>query len=92
MSVFKNQSKDFLAKLLIFSLLIFSFYTGWPVIWENFPFPPKVQVAQAVDTVIFLTIADSSPWTVPTDWSDVNTIVAIGGGGGGGSTANGGGG
>ncbi|OGY44173.1 MAG: hypothetical protein A2729_00990 [Candidatus Buchananbacteria bacterium RIFCSPHIGHO2_01_FULL_39_14] len=92
MAIFKNQSKDILSKILIFSLLIFSFYTGWPQIWQNQLFPPKVEVAKAVDTVIFLTIADSSPWTVPLDWSDVNTIVAIGGGGGGGSTANGGGG
>ncbi|HEU0155154.1 MAG TPA: hypothetical protein VFQ82_03730, partial [Stellaceae bacterium] len=35
-------------------------------------------------TMIFLTQASASPWTVPADWnSSANTIEVIGGGGGG---------
>jgi hypothetical protein len=42
-----------------------------------------------VDTVVFLTTADTSPWTVPADWNNAaNTIECIGGGGGGGGGRN----
>jgi hypothetical protein len=47
-----------------------------------------------VDTVVFLTSTGANTWTVPSDWSDTNTIEVIGGGGGGARSAagNGGGG
>ena len=57
---------------------------------------PSVPSAHAAATVIFLTTADASPWTVPSDWnSSNNTIEAIGAGGNGtynGSVPSGGGG
>src|SRR3990167_9429085 len=37
---------------------------------------------------VFLTTAQGTSWTVPSDWSDVNTIEAIGGGGTGDSGTN----
>jgi hypothetical protein len=41
-----------------------------------------------MSTVIILTSASSSPWTVPSDWNPAaNTIERIGGGGGGGNSA-----
>lgn len=44
----------------------------------------------AFATVVVLTTADTSPWTVPADWNNSdNSIEAIGGGGGGGSGATG---
>src|SRR5437870_3849654 len=42
----------------------------------------------------YLTTADTSPWTVPTDWNASNNtidLIGAGGGGSGGTTASGGG-
>jgi hypothetical protein len=46
------------------------------------------------DKVVFLTSTGANTWTVPSDWTNVNTIEVIGGGGGGGrpNQANSGGG
>ncbi|MBI1956939.1 MAG: hypothetical protein HYS44_00565 [Candidatus Niyogibacteria bacterium] len=48
----------------------------------------------AADVTVFLRLGDSSPWNIPANWSDTNTIELIGGGGGGrsGSTQGSGGG
>jgi len=52
------------------------------------------QLASDADKVVFLTAASVSPWAVPYDWSDTNTIAVIGPGGDGdtgGTAGNGGG-
>jgi len=38
----------------------------------------------------YLTTADTSPWTVPSDWTTTNTIEIVGGGGSGGAGSSGG--
>ncbi|TSC65983.1 MAG: hypothetical protein CEO21_281, partial [Microgenomates group bacterium Gr01-1014_80] len=43
-------------------------------------------------TTVYLTTADTSPWTVPSDWTNTNTIRTIGGGGAGDNLSTGGGG
>ncbi len=45
--MFKNQSKDIFAQLLIFGLIIYWIFSGFPQIWHNPPVPPEIQKAQA---------------------------------------------
>lgn len=45
-------------------------------------------LAFAAEKVIFLTTTGSNTWTVPDDWTNTNTIEAIGGGGGGAGSDN----
>lgn len=85
--------------LLIFLIIAGWVFSGWPRIWQNPPapldrylagqFPPRVQMAQAATTTIFLTDTALTVWTVPSDWNNnANTIEVIGGGGGGGDGQN----
>lgn len=53
-------------------------------------FTPEHEVRAALSKRVFLTSGTS--WTVPADWTDVDTIETIGGGGHGGSSTGGGGG
>lgn len=52
-------------------------------------FPKKIEETKAATTTVFLTTADTSPWTVPDDWTNTNSIEVISGGGGGVDAANG---
>ena len=86
----KGETKEF---IYTFDAPDFSpyFYLLGPLKIGDFEEAREWQIAADADKVIFLVNGvDSSPWNVPGDWTDVNTIVAIGGGGGGGSNANGG--
>ena len=73
--------------IVVFLIITGWVYSGWPQI---FNFPPKVQEVYAV-TVVVLTSADTSPWDIPSDWNDTNTIEVVGAGGGGGGGGTGGG-
>ena len=73
--------------VFIFLIITGWVFSGWPQI---FNFPPKVQEVYAV-TVVVLTSADTSPWDIPSDWNDTNTIEVVGAGGGGGGGGTGGG-
>ena len=44
--------------------------------------------AQATRKVVYLTTANASPFTIPADWSNTNTIEVIGSGGGGGTSTS----
>ncbi|MFA5877413.1 MAG: hypothetical protein WC880_03550 [Candidatus Paceibacterota bacterium] len=70
-----------LASLFVFSVFIFIGITI---------FTPQHVARAALSKRVFLTSGTS--WTVPADWSDVDTIETIGGGGHGGSSNTGGGG
>jgi len=35
--------------LLVFVIISGWMFSGWPQIWQNPPFPPKIQKAQAAD-------------------------------------------
>ena len=70
-----------LASLFIFGAFIFIGITI---------FTPEHEARAALSKRVFLTSGTS--WTVPADWSDVNTIETIGGGGTGGTNSGGGGG
>ncbi len=50
--------KKFFKFIIIFLVISGWIFSGWPTIWNNPPFPPKVQKARAD------TIADSTPGTV----------------------------
>src|SRR3989338_11009913 len=91
MAIFRNKAKDTLAKLLIFSLFIFSFYTGWPQLWSKLPFPPKVQKVKAT-TLDYTTAGNTETFEVPTGVTSITVKVwgAGGGGGGGGNNIGGG--
>lgn len=78
--------KVFVARGLVFLMVTFWFFSGWPQIWN---FPPKIQLAHA--TTVVLTPGSANPWPIPSDWNDTNTIHVIGGGGGGGGGGTGGG-
>src|SRR3989338_5470154 len=68
----------FLHKCATVSLITMLAFADLPLgIWS-------VPRAHAADTVIILTTANSSPWTVPLDWNNVsNTIEVVGAGGNG---------
>src|SRR3989344_598198 len=88
MPLFKNQSKDVLAKLLIFSLIFYWIFSGFPQIWENPPFPPVIEEMSAASPEVF---AVDGNFTASTGIYAV-TVECWGGGGGGGVINNQGGG
>src|SRR5213075_119063 len=60
---------------------------GSPIQPSDFYFPPSSPTPTTYTTFVFLTTADTSPWTVPADWNNsYNKIEVIGGGGGGSSS------
>jgi hypothetical protein len=83
-------------KKIFIGLLVLSWLlNSWPKVPFT-QFPPKVHDAKAVTCgsgfgtdiggnvcLGFLTTSDTSPWTVPDDWSSVVSIEVVGGGKGG---------
>jgi len=79
--MFMNIIKKLTSILLTFTLIF---------VWSMSGFLFRVQEVSAV-TVVVITTTDSSPWDVPSDWNDTNTIEVVGAGGGGGGGGSGGG-
>lgn len=86
----KIKPKKILKTGLVFLLVTSWLLTGWPGFWSDsyFIFPPKIKEVRAATTTVFLTTTSQTSWTVPDDWTNTNTIEAIGGGGGGAKGSN----
>lgn len=70
-------------KVIAVLLLVASWLlTGYPGFW--------LLPVKAATTTVFLTTADTSPWTVPNNWGGMVSVEVIGGGQGGTNGANGG--
>ncbi len=86
----KRRLKRGLKVGLALMLMVSWTLTGWP----GFPyinFPPEIEKVGAVPEVVVLTSSNNSPWDVPPDWNNTNTVEVIGGGGGGAGGTSGGG-
>ena len=68
---YKKLFKSIAISILVLSWLL----TGYPGFW--------LRPVKAATTTVFLTTADTSPWTVPTNWGGMVSIEVIGGGQGG---------
>lgn len=71
--IIKNSFHNFLLFCFIFLIVTGWIFSGWPQIWQNPPFPPKVQKAYAADTVIFTETCASNP-TQPLNTSTTITV------------------
>src|SRR3989338_5255204 len=91
MAIFRNKFKDTLAKLLIFSLIFYWIFSGWPQIWQNPPFPPEVLTTRAASPEPFA-YTGATQYFYPADGIYAVTVECWGGGGGGGQINNNGGG
>src|SRR3989338_5888357 len=91
MPLTKNKSRDFSAKFLIFSLIFYWIFSGWPQIWQNPPFPPEVLTTKAASPEAFAYTGASQNFN-PANGIYAVTVECWGGGGGGGQINNNGGG
>ena len=73
--------KKLIKTTTLFLLIAAWIFSGFPQVWNNPPFPPKIQIAEAVTTETFTT---TTTWTAPTGVTSVQAEVWGGGGGGGG--------
>ncbi|MDP2671633.1 MAG: hypothetical protein Q8P13_04230 [bacterium] len=61
---FLNSKKSFLKRFIVFLLILFWLLSGWPPLWQNPSFPPKIGFVQASTlTKTFTFDADTESWT-----------------------------
>lgn len=71
--------KKFFQFIIIFLVITGWIFSGWPTIWQNPPFPPKIQVARANTTgQVYPTLGETileAPWSDNT-WTTPTNIYA----------------
>lgn len=59
--------KKIFQPVFIFAIIFAWIFSGWPQVWHNLPFPPKIQKAEASHTTTFVFALDAEGWTYTDD-------------------------